>query len=234
MWGPRLSGRAKLDSLFDLELSDCRLLNPSPCGLRLFQDGDLPGVVKLVLRHSVQQMVEIVFFAGDALAKAGLRQRGNRLHQHIVRALRLSERFAPRSLGGFGNNREIRSARKLDRLAANAAESSTVPSSDVQHKFPDAVNFKNRLGRGRGSVHVLQQLKQSRTMPGIAFKGAAQLIGDKLGFGHGGSHILTFSSAENIPYQALRVRRIRHHRDSCGIRRIDSILPIHQQALPGI
>ncbi len=38
MWGPRLSGRAKLDSLFDLELSDCRLLNPSPCGLRLFQD----------------------------------------------------------------------------------------------------------------------------------------------------------------------------------------------------
>ncbi len=105
----------------------------------------MPGVVKLVLRHSVQQMVEIVFFAGDALAKAGLRQRGNRLHQHIVRALRLSERFAPRSLGGFWNHREIRSARKLDRLAANAAESCTVPSSDVQHKLEEAIFLRSPL-----------------------------------------------------------------------------------------
>jgi len=53
----------------------------------------------------------------------------------------------------------------------------------VQHKFLDAMNAGKRLGRSRSGIDILQQLKQSRTMPGIAFEGAPKLVGDQGGFG---------------------------------------------------
>ena len=68
--------------------------------LGFLQDGDLPGVIKLVLRDSVQHEIEIVSLPGNAIAQARLRQRRNHLHQHIVRALCLSNRLAPRCLSG--------------------------------------------------------------------------------------------------------------------------------------
>jgi hypothetical protein len=40
------------------------------------------------------------------------------------------------------------------------------------------VNIVQRLGGGRSRIHVLQQLQQSGTMPGVALKRAAKLIGD--------------------------------------------------------
>jgi len=45
--------------------NECVALAPEGC---LLQDRDLPGVIKLVLRHSVQHEVEIVSLAGNALA----------------------------------------------------------------------------------------------------------------------------------------------------------------------
>jgi hypothetical protein len=62
----------------------------------------------------------------------------------------------------------------------------------VQHKLPDAVNIGQRSGSRRSGIQVLQKFKQSRTMPGVAFKGTAKLVGDKTGFGTWGGHTLTF------------------------------------------
>jgi hypothetical protein len=45
------------------------------------------------------------------------------------------------------------------------------------------VDFGQRLGRGRCGIHILQELKQGRAMPGIAFESAAKLVGDEDGLG---------------------------------------------------
>jgi hypothetical protein len=84
--------------------------------LHLFQNRNLPGMVKRVLRHSVQHKVEIVPLSRNPLAQAGIRQGRNRLHQHIVRVLRMCDGLAPRSLTRVGNHGKIRCARKLDFL----------------------------------------------------------------------------------------------------------------------
>jgi hypothetical protein len=130
-----------------------KLLNPP---LRFLQDGNLPGVIELVLRHAVQQEVKIVLLPWNPLPEAGLGQRRNRLHQHVVRVLRMSDSRVPPGLSGFGNQGKIRGAGGLDFLPAQAAASRIVPGSDVQHKFPDTVNFGQGFGCGRGGIQILQ------------------------------------------------------------------------------
>src|ERR1700684_1195659 len=103
--------------------------------LRFLQDGNLPGVIELVLRHAVQQEVEIVLLPWNALTEAGLGQRRNRLHPHVLRVLRMRDSRVPPGLSGFGNEGKIRSARGLDFLPAQTAASRIVPGRDVQHKF---------------------------------------------------------------------------------------------------
>jgi len=44
------------------------------------------------------------------------------------------------------------------------------------------VDVRQGLSRGRASIHVPQQLKQGRTVPGIALECAAKLVGDQGGF----------------------------------------------------
>jgi hypothetical protein len=59
----------------------------------------------------------------------------------------------------------------------------------MQYQLPDAVNFRQRFSRRRRGVHILQELQQSGTMPGVPFKGAAKLIGKEGRFGGCGTHI---------------------------------------------
>jgi len=125
-----------------------------------------------MLRDSVQHEIEIVFLARHALAQAGLGQRRNRRHQHIVRPFCLGDGFAPCGFSGLWNDREIVRAFGLAFLSGQPVARDSVPHRHVQHQFPDAVDFGQRLGRGRCGIHILQELKQGRAMPGIALKGA--------------------------------------------------------------
>ncbi len=86
--------------------------------LHFFQDSNLPGMVQLVLSHAVQHKVEIIFLAGDALAKPRFRQGPDRFHQHIVGALRVGDGFAPRRFAEFWDEGEIRDTRGLRFLSA--------------------------------------------------------------------------------------------------------------------
>src|ERR1700691_2829765 len=79
---------------------------------RFLQDGNLPGVIELVLRHAVQQEVEIVLLPWNPLPEAGLGQRRNRRHQHVVRVLRMSDSRVPPGLSGIGNEGKISNARR--------------------------------------------------------------------------------------------------------------------------
>ena len=145
-------------------------------------------MVKLMLRNSVQHVIEIVSLAGNSIAQPRLGQPGNRLHQHIVRTLGMSNGLPPRRFRGLWNEREIRCAFRLTLFPGHPAAGHAVPHGNVQHQFPDAVNIRHRLGCGRGGIHILQQLKHCRAMPGIAFKRAAQLFGNECGFGAWGDH----------------------------------------------
>jgi hypothetical protein len=44
------------------------------------------------------------------------------------------------------------------------------------------MHLGQRFGRGHGGIYILEQFKQGRTMPGIAFESAAKLIGEEGGF----------------------------------------------------
>ena len=57
---------ASIYALFEAALSALSSL-PLRSGLSLFQNCDLAGVVELVLRDSVQHVVEIVALAGDTI-----------------------------------------------------------------------------------------------------------------------------------------------------------------------
>ncbi len=46
----------------------------SASSLRFLQDGDLSGMVKLVLHHSMQHVPEIVALAGNVIPQARVRQ----------------------------------------------------------------------------------------------------------------------------------------------------------------
>ena len=109
--------------------------------LRFLKDGNLPGMVELVLRDSVQHEIEIVSLARNPLAEARLGQGRHRFHQYIVRAFDMSHGFAPLRFSGSWNDREIRGARKLNFLPPQPPGTCGIPGSDVQRKFPDAVHI---------------------------------------------------------------------------------------------
>ncbi len=112
-------------------------------------------MVERVLCHSVKHKVKVVPLAGDPLAQARIRQLPNRLYQHIVRMLRMSNSFAPLGLSRVGDDGKIRSTGELHFFPAQPAAGRIVPGRDVQHQFPDAMNIGQRLSRSRGGIHVL-------------------------------------------------------------------------------
>src|SRR5580692_5091947 len=136
-----------------------------------------------MLRDAMQHVMEIIFFPGNPLAEPGLRKFGNRLHQHVVRALRMSNSFAPCRIRWLRNEPKILGAFRLPFLSSQPPATCLVSDSDVQHELPNAVNVSKRLGRSRSSILILRRLKHSRTMPGIAFECPAKLFGDQSGFG---------------------------------------------------
>jgi len=141
-------------------------------------------MVELMLRHPMQHVAEVIFLSRNPLAQPSVGQNRDRLYQHIMRALHLSDGPAPRRIGGFRNDGKISNPCRLDFLSAQPAAGCGVPRSDMQDKFPDAMSVSQRLRRSRGSIYIVQQFKQSWAMPGIAFESAAQLISDKRGFGN--------------------------------------------------
>jgi proteic killer suppression protein len=177
----------------------------------LFQNRNLSRMIELMLRHSVQQMVEIVFLPWNPLAQPGLRQSRNRPHQYIVRVLHLRDSLAPRRLGSLGNGRKIVSPFRLAYLPGYPSASGTIPRSNMQYKLPNAVNVRQRLSRGRCSINIIEQLKQCRTMPGIALKSAAKLVGDQRGLGALRGHIYNFAA------ESAFVNMFTHTRYACII-----------------
>ncbi len=96
------------------------------------QDRDLPRMIKLMLRHPVKHMVEIVLLSGNPLPKPGLWQRRNRRYERPVRLLRLRHALAPRGSGrSLWNKREIRQTFGLPFLTGHPAARGRIPDRNV-------------------------------------------------------------------------------------------------------
>jgi hypothetical protein len=54
----------------------------------------------------------------------------------------------------------------------------------MQNEFPNAVSVEDGLGSGLGGGNSGKELEHGVTMPGFAFKGAADLVGETSSFGH--------------------------------------------------
>jgi hypothetical protein len=153
--------------------------------MRFLQNRNLPGVIEFVLNNPVQQVIEIVSLAGDALSETRVVQRSNRCYERVMRASGHDHGPAPRGIVRRGRKRKIRRPGGLTFFSAEAAESRAIPSRDVQDKLPNTVGLGKRLGGGRGCVYVLQQFDHGGPVPCAAVEGATQLVGDAAGFGLG-------------------------------------------------
>jgi hypothetical protein len=159
-------------------------------------------MIELMLRDSVQHVIDIVFLPRNAIAQPRLRQGRNRLHQPIMRPLGACDSLAPRGFARrLRNQREIRSAFRLKFLTIQPPKCRGIPSLNVQKEFPDAMNLRQRFSRSRSSIHILQQLQHGRTMPGIALKCAAKLLGNQSRFRTWQSHTFTSPRKEFVSSQ---------------------------------
>jgi len=140
-------------------------------------------MIKLMLRNPMEHVIEVVTFAWDAITEARVRQSGDGLHQSFVRTFRFGDGLAPSSFARHLREREVRHTGWLTFFSAQSLESRGIPNRNMQYKFPNAVNLRQRLGGGRCSVDLLQQFEQSRSVPRAAVESAAKLVSDSRGLG---------------------------------------------------
>src|SRR5579863_2151502 len=109
---------------------------------RLLQNGNLSRVIELVLGDTVEQMIEVIGFAGDDGMQPRFGQSRHTTNQSVMRLLRCRDRFPPGSFGWEGHGRKVLLARQLSLVPGQAAKRSAVPGSNVQQKLPDAVHAR--------------------------------------------------------------------------------------------
>src|SRR6266404_1852079 len=178
----------------------------------LLQQCDLARMIELVLRHALKHVVvvvpvRLVFLSRDLLRQAFVREGFHGLDQFVVNLLCAFESAAPGSLASVHDRREVLLIGKIHGLAGETAANRTIPRCDVQNQFPDAVSvFEGTCGSLRGSDTV-ENFKQRVAMPGVSMKGAAELIGDAGGFGHGGFliHRIYWNFTEEVSGHAAQV-----------------------------
>jgi hypothetical protein len=101
-----------------------------------------------------------------------------------VRLLNRFFGFFSGSLAGVFDGREIFFIAWSARGSGSAAEYGTVPGGNMQNEFPNAVSVGDRLASGLGGGDSAKELKHGVTVPGFAFKGAADLVGETSSFRH--------------------------------------------------
>jgi hypothetical protein len=151
------------------------------------QKGDLAGVIGLMLHHAVEHESEIVMrsgFAGDRLVPGCFGKFFYVGDELFVRVAHVSERFSPCRIARVGDGREIFGGGKLCGNTTHAAAHGVVPCGNVEEKFPDAMRVFDGMSSGLRGCDSLKNFEEGVAVPGLAIKGAAQIVGDVAGFGH--------------------------------------------------
>src|SRR5689334_11449924 len=106
----------------------------------LLQNRNLPGMIKLMLRQTMQHVMEVVPLSRNAILKSFIGQRRNYLDEFIMRTLRLRNRLAPCGGVRCPDRRKIRIPSRLAFLTRETLARRAVPNRNVEHQFPNAVN----------------------------------------------------------------------------------------------
>src|SRR5712691_5867953 len=142
----------------------------------LLQDGDLPGMVKLVLGDAFEHEADVVSLAGHAFAEPRVGKRRHRFQKGGVSLLRVNDSLFPRCCALVFNGRKILRLVELEGFPNSpkhdAAIHSIVPGSNVQNEFPNAVGVGKWMRGGGGGLDVREKFKQGGTVPRLALEGA--------------------------------------------------------------
>src|SRR5690349_21846595 len=157
------------------------------CRLELLQHRDLAGVVELVLHDAAEHVKKIVILLGLArnlVLQTRVGKGGDRLDELVVSMFRGLDGLPPCSSADIFHRWEVLRVAKLDGLPTGSSADGIVPGCDMQQKFPDAVSTWDRLSRSGFCAHVGKKFENGIAVPGVAFEGAANLIGEADRFSH--------------------------------------------------
>src|SRR5689334_21199316 len=109
------------------------------------QNGDLPGMIQVVLDHAVQQEVDRVWLTLNSVIQTLGIESGDGAAQFLMRTFQIPERNLPRRVGGFRNSGPILLRREFERLAIHTAAPGVDPGGDVENDLPDTMNAGHGL-----------------------------------------------------------------------------------------
>lgn len=156
----------------------------------LAQQGDLPGVVGVVLQGALQEPADGGVGTGPGLVEAALLQFEDRGPEPAVGVLQGGAGPLPGSLGA-----QVRGAPVRTGLAGEAGSARELPPGVLQpvgqvpHEIGDGMGGGLWAPPGLLGAEVRQQLHHGGAVPGAAAEAALQLIrqtggGEVLGLGH--------------------------------------------------
>jgi len=155
--------------------------------LRLLQQCDLPCVVELVLDDAAEQVEEVVMgliLARDLFLQARIGERSNRLHQLVMRMLRVFDCLLPRSFAGIFYRRKVLCVARLYCPASDPLHSHTIPGGNVKNEFPDAVRILDRMCGCTLGIDAFEDFDDRVAVPGLSIKSTADLVSKSGSFGH--------------------------------------------------
>src|ERR1044072_7760884 len=134
------------------------------------QNGDLTGVIQVVLDHAVQQKVDGVRLARRLVIQAFGIERGNSPAELFMRSFQVTERDLPGSFGGIALGGPILRGRRVECFTLDEPARGVKPGGNVQDKFPDAMGAADRPVGGLLEGDIAEEILEAGTVPGFTSK----------------------------------------------------------------
>src|SRR5205085_306441 len=96
------------------------------------QNGDLPGMIQIMLNDAMEQKVDGVGLAGDRVVETLGIERGNSAAQFFMRTLQVAKSDLPGGFVGIGNGGPILRGREFQRFALQTSARGIDPGCNVE------------------------------------------------------------------------------------------------------
>src|SRR6266699_6377349 len=153
-------------------------------GLRLFQQRDLPTVIRNMLHRSPEHEEYVVRLARNALFQSRLRESRNFFDELRMSAAQSLDRLLPVALIDLLNVAKVLWVAKLERFPMQSADHHVFPSRNVQHQLPNAMRGLHGTCSGFGCVNTVKDIHECRTVPWVSFEGQLELVDGDIDLRH--------------------------------------------------
>src|SRR5438128_6999161 len=98
---------------------------------------------------------------------------------------------------------EILFVGKGEHLSLKSAQDDPLPGRHMQRQLPNGVCGRHRAGRCRFSINAVEDLHQSRAVPGFAIEDELQLLNDEVDLRHGGDSSSLALVGQPLPFSTV-------------------------------